>query len=496
MKIRVVACLAFLLNAFLFGSYYSVAKDALARIDPIVFTFFVMMALVPVALGIIIFSWHDISREIVKSGAILGSCLCLGLFMMSIALKYNSATSTAFFPSLNGFLATCCVGLFLRQRISKVTWFAGLVSVCGALLLIFNSPMGGARGALIAFIGSLFCTFYVFLADHEQRDKKAHWPLLGVQLLTMGVWASLIALLFGDWQMVHPSLPRDIWSILYISLGTTCLPTLITVLWQRHISPITVSFIYILEPILGALLANVYLHEVLPLDGYLGGSLIIAGMLIHTWGTAEQPGKQRSNRLAMLQRFSVAEQQTQGSWLVWLGLPVICLGCGGFILYRLGGLMPPAWLTVYRLWSSFPAMIQQGHSTTVALLIAQSLCWIIAWVALTGIGILLIARVKYIVAPSIQEIPTRPEIPASPKLERMWAYEEEPELDAMPELDIWRNEQPMLQIEAEETIAPTGTTGTIRIPSAPPVQRRGEKPLVQRRRRERRIRLAQIEVVE
>lgn len=496
MKIKAVACFAFLLNAFLFGSYYAVAKDALERIDPIVFTFFVMMGLVPVGLGIIIFSWHEITREIVKSGAILGSCLCLGLFMMSIALKYNSASSTAFFPSLNGFLATCCVGLFLRQRIGKVTWFAGLVSVSGAMLLIFNSPMGGARGALIAFIGSLFCTFYVFLADHEQRGKTAHWPLLGVQLLTMAVWANLIALLFGDWQAVHPSLPRDIGSILYISLGTTFLPTLFTVLWQRHISPITVSFIYILEPILGALLANIYLHEVLPLDGYLGGSLIVAGMLIHTWGTAEQAGKQRSNRLAMLQRFSVAEEQTQSSWLVWLGLPVICLGCGGFTLYRLGGLMPPAWLALYRLWSSLPTMIQQGHSTTVVLLVAQSLCWLIAWAALSGIAILFIARVKSIVAPSIQEIPTRPVVPAEPKLERMWVYEDEPELDVLPELDVWRNEWPMPQIEAGETTAPTGTTGTIRVPATPLVRRRGEKPLVQRRRRERRIRLAQVEVVE
>jgi hypothetical protein len=50
MKLKMVALLAFLFNAFLFGTYYAVAKDALERIDPIVFTFFTMMALVPVAL--------------------------------------------------------------------------------------------------------------------------------------------------------------------------------------------------------------------------------------------------------------------------------------------------------------------------------------------------------------------------------------------------------------------------------------------------------------
>ena len=54
MKMKVIAGLAFLLNTLLFGSYYSVAKEALERVDPIVFTFFVMMTLVPPAICIIV----------------------------------------------------------------------------------------------------------------------------------------------------------------------------------------------------------------------------------------------------------------------------------------------------------------------------------------------------------------------------------------------------------------------------------------------------------
>src|SRR5258707_8340533 len=132
---KLAAGLAFLLNTILFATYYSVAKEALTRIDPIVFSFFEMITLVPAALCIIIFSWKDMSGAVIKLGVLLGSWLCLALFTIAIALKYTSATGTAFFPSLNGFLAALIAWLFLRHPVKKLTWFAGAVSAgCGALL--------------------------------------------------------------------------------------------------------------------------------------------------------------------------------------------------------------------------------------------------------------------------------------------------------------------------------------------------------------------------
>ena len=53
-----------------------------------------------------------------------------------------------------------------------------------------------------------------------------------------------------------------------------------------------------LEPVLGAIFSNLYLHEVLSFNGYLGGALIVAGAVIHTWGSASRPAddKRRGTR--------------------------------------------------------------------------------------------------------------------------------------------------------------------------------------------------------
>jgi hypothetical protein len=65
----------------------------------------------------------------------------------------------------------------------------------------------------------------------------------------------------------------------------------------KHILPVTVSFIYILEPIMGAFVANIYLHELLPIQGYAGGMLVVAGAIIHCWGTSlnKRPSKEQSS---------------------------------------------------------------------------------------------------------------------------------------------------------------------------------------------------------
>ncbi|HEV2583413.1 MAG TPA: DMT family transporter [Ktedonobacteraceae bacterium] len=293
-KMKFFAGAAFFLNTLCFATYYAVAKEALGRIDPIMFTYFEMMTLAPVSVIILLCSWRHITRAVVRRGLLLGSTLCLALFTIAIALNYTSATSVAFFPALNGFLAGVFAWLVLRQPMRKTTWLAGLLSLAGVVLLAFNSSMGGWRGPLIAFLGGLFFTGYVFVSDmgakqsgqEGKQGDHTHWPLFGIELLTMAVWANLVVLLFGDWHTIHPSLPKDIYVIAYVAGVCTFLPTLIAVLMQRYISPVTVSFIYILEPVLGALISTLYLGESLPLAGYAGGLLIVLGAIIHTWASA------------------------------------------------------------------------------------------------------------------------------------------------------------------------------------------------------------------
>jgi drug/metabolite transporter (DMT)-like permease len=381
---KLIAGCGFLLNTIFFATYYSVTKEALNRIDPIIFTFFEMVSLAPAGLLIILFSWKHVTRAVVKRGILLGSMLCLALFTIAIALKYTTATSTAFFPALNGFVAALIAWAFFREPLKSRTWVAGVFSVGGAAILIFTSSIGNVRGTLIAFLGGLFYTGYVFLSDHEQKHEMALWPLFGVELLTTAVWANLVALLFGDWQALHPALPKDIVVVLYVAFACTFVSTLITVLLQKYISPVTVSFIYILEPVLGAMIANLYLGEVLTVQGYLGGGLVVIGSVISVWGSLGQ----RSQRDASKRKVPRKAVRVRSSWGSSLLYPALGCALGACLLLRMGGMPPDAWSEVYRIWPQLAQNIQQGQSGYVILLLVQAVGWLVAWVSVLLMGCL------------------------------------------------------------------------------------------------------------
>lgn len=391
MSMRFIAGCAFLLNTILFATYYAVTKEALGRIDPIIFTFFEMVLLVPAGLLIILCSWKNLSRAVVKRGILLGSMLCLALFTIAIALKYTTATSTAFFPALNGFVAALIAWAVFREAMKGATWLAGLLSLAGAALLIFTSSAGNVRGTLIALLGGLFYTGYVFLCDHEQKDEQAQWPLLGVELLTTAVWANLIALLFGNWQAIHPMFPRDIWLVLYVSLACTFIPTLITVRLQTYISPVTISFIYILEPVLGAIIANLYLGEVLSVPGYIGGALVVLGALINTWASMGRPARMRKRRLA----------DQRAWWVSGLLYPGVGFLGGACLLARLGGLPPTSWSEVSRIWPQLSHYLPSNQEYVTVLLI-QAGGWLIAWVSVLLMGCLALAYVPRLLFQLVQ----------------------------------------------------------------------------------------------
>ncbi len=391
MKLKGIACLLFFLNTVLFATYYSISKEAMGRIDPIVFSFFEMILLVPIAVCILIWTWQDVNRAVVKHGVILGSWLCLSFFTIAIALKYTTATSTAFFPSLNGLLAAFIAWFMLRQPIKKSTWVAGIISVIGTVLLVCVSSIGGWRGTLIAFLGGVFFTFYVFLADHEQKDIANPWSLFAVETLTMAVCATFIALLFGNWQAVHPSLPKDGLVLLYIAGATTFLPILITVTMQKHISPVTVSFIYILEPVLGAIFAYLYLHETLPPLGYLGGGLVFIGAIIHTTGIALPAKEQFTHKAVSANRRQQSIYPLYVKPVALLSAFMLFLGAELALLYSLGGFPPRAWLDLYTLWPHLATLAQNGQTSYIILLWVQAICWLVAWLASILMALLIVS---------------------------------------------------------------------------------------------------------
>ena len=287
-----IARVSFVFITLLRGSYYAITKEALGRIDPVLFSFLEIIALVPIALVLLVMYWRDINTSILKRGIILGSCLCLGMLTLTVSLKFTTASNSAFFPALGGIIGALITSVILRQSLRKGVWIAGGLSLVGVLIMFMTSGGGVQfRGDLIAFLGTLFFTGYVFLVDYDrqrypsQQNENQFWLILAIEHLTSAFWITLIALLFGDWQHFHPIFPKDLEIVVYASMGTNFIPLLLSTFMQKYIVPLEVAFLSMPEPIWGSMIAYAYIGEAMPMIFYIAGGLIITGAVLHTWSS-------------------------------------------------------------------------------------------------------------------------------------------------------------------------------------------------------------------
>ncbi|MBK8458325.1 MAG: DMT family transporter [Phyllobacteriaceae bacterium] len=282
---RKIALAMLFLNPVLWASFYAVSKDALDAVDPLGFsTLELTIAALP-AMALLIMRRKAVTRREVVSGLRLGVSLYLAVIGSTIAVYFTTATNTAFFPALNGAFAAAIATLFLGQKLGKGIWISALLATVGAIVLISQSAASGGdiRGDTIALAAALAYTIYIFVVDYNARsggDSLDLWSVCALEVMTMAGLGWVVTLATGGPDITAWSNPETLLAGVYIGLFTTVAPTIIALFFQRHVNPVTVAMIYVLEPIWGAIAAALVNGEQLTAIGYGGGVLIVLGSFI------------------------------------------------------------------------------------------------------------------------------------------------------------------------------------------------------------------------
>ena len=99
-------------------------------------------------------------------------------------------------------------------------------------------------------------------------------PAAAIELAARNDWRALSVLSVS---------PGAVGAVLYLGLGATALAW---VLWYRgiaHMEAGVASIYFFAQPVVGGLLAGVFLHEALPAAFWLGGLVLAAGILVVAW---------------------------------------------------------------------------------------------------------------------------------------------------------------------------------------------------------------------
>jgi drug/metabolite transporter (DMT)-like permease len=260
----------------LWGASFVVVKDALDAATPLTFVT-LRFALAALALSPFVDLRRPFPRAELAGGLLLTALLAVGFAAQTYGLVYTTPSRSAFIVALSSVLAPAVAFAALRQR--PRIWVLAALAVAGVGLYYLTAPGAGGlnRGDAWTFVTAIaFAAQIVAVAQLATRydARRLVWLQIVGTTAVLAVAAPLLEAPAVDWS------PRLVAALAY----TAVFATVVTFLWQmraqRHMSSARAALLFCFEPVFAALTSWLALGERLSAAQWLGGGLILAGMVL------------------------------------------------------------------------------------------------------------------------------------------------------------------------------------------------------------------------
>ena len=258
------------------GITFVVTKVALGPLSPMIF----MAARFGIATVLLLPLLRHATRAALAAGALVGLVLAGGTAAQTLGLVYTTPSRSAFITGLSSVLAPFVGWLLLKHRLHIYT--VGGVVLAGLGLYFLTSPNTGGlnRGDLITLICAVLFAFQIVLITHYSR----RYDLRVLLIAQVGMVGAAAATTAGCCEQVRWELSTTtIAALLFVGVIATAAAFWAQLVAQRAMSTMRAALILALEPAFASVAAWLWLGELLSGLQWLGGSLIVAGMVIADW---------------------------------------------------------------------------------------------------------------------------------------------------------------------------------------------------------------------
>jgi drug/metabolite transporter (DMT)-like permease len=277
MNTRTRAELYLLSITLIWGSTFATSKYLLSSISPL-FYIGVRFALATVLFTLFfprrVFS---ATRSSIGKGVILGILLFLGFATQTVSLLYTGASKAAFITGMMVVFTPICQ-LVIERRSPKVGNVIGIIFVALGLYFL-TSPSGSEFNlgdGLNLICAVTFALYIVYLDVFSVGQDPVHLTI--AQFVTCMLLGFGSALFLEDVRFT-PTV-GGLGILMYLTIFATVIALFVQNRYQKDTTPTRSAVIFSVEPVLAAGFAYVLLGEALGVLGFIGGGLIIAGVLI------------------------------------------------------------------------------------------------------------------------------------------------------------------------------------------------------------------------
>lgn len=272
--------LALLAVSLLWGTTFVAVKSGLRDASPLLFVG-IRFAVATAGSALLLRRWSDL-REALRPGVPLGVVLAMGYATQTLGLLVTTPSRSAFVTGLNVALVPLWSLALLGRRPRRLS-LAGLAVALPGLWLLTNPGKGSWNsGDSWTVLCALFFALHVVLLNRLTPGR----PLAALLVVQLSVTAALClgASAVLEQPRLDPGLSLALAIALTALLATTG-TTWLQLRFQPRVDPTRAALIYATEPAFAAFFAWLVLRETLQGLAWVGGALILAGMVLSEVGS-------------------------------------------------------------------------------------------------------------------------------------------------------------------------------------------------------------------
>ncbi|HUG43197.1 MAG TPA: DMT family transporter [Acidobacteriota bacterium] len=272
------ADLSLVLVAMFWGTSFVVVKDALAVVPPF-WLIFLRFAVASVGVGLLFPGvWRRLDRLLLLAAAIVGLCLFAGFALQTLGLQWTTPAKSAFITGCAVLLVPLFSRLLFGRTIPRPVMGGAFLALCGIYLLARPDDLTRVNlGDLLTFGCAIAFALHIISIGYF-AGRVPYQALAVLQIFFTGLAALPFAM-----ALEVPSLDYGIpvfASVLYLGIFCSALAFLIQTHAQQYTTEARTALIFALEPVFAAIFAVVVHQESLEWVEWLGGALIVAGVLM------------------------------------------------------------------------------------------------------------------------------------------------------------------------------------------------------------------------
>jgi drug/metabolite transporter (DMT)-like permease len=271
---------------FLWGVSFVIVKDALASATPLAFVA-MRFGLAAVAFAPFAGLKGGFAPGELKAGALLALLLGAGFLAQTAGLVYTTPSRSAFIVGVSSILAPPIALLTLRERARPAMIVALVIATIGIWLLTNPDAGGLNKGDLLTFITAVAFGGQI-VAISAIAPRFALVRLLWLQIAGTALLAALATPLVETVRVAWS--PAFVAAVLFTALGATVAALFLQLRAQREMSSARAAVIFCSETLFAALTSWIVLGERMTAGQWLGGALILGGMLLTAVPERQPPG--------------------------------------------------------------------------------------------------------------------------------------------------------------------------------------------------------------